>query len=147
MTPEQALVDLFCSNFMAYYKAHAAHVNIVWRNFYSDHKQLQKIYEDLQAEIDTIAEFLRTLEAEMPLNLSDTMLGSMIPDNLQKQTENDGLDFIESTYQDLETLIDIHQDLEEACESREYNHIANYAQDRVRVLNRFCWQLRSTLAK
>jgi DNA-binding ferritin-like protein len=147
MTPEQALLDLFCSNFMAYYKAHAAHVNIVGRNFYSDHKQLQKIYEDLQAEIDTIAEFLRTLEAEMPLNLSDTMLGSMIPDNLQKQIEDDGLDFIESTYQDLETLIDIHQDLEEACEDREYNHIANYAQDRVRVLNKFCWQLRSTLAK
>jgi len=147
MTPEQALVDLFCSNFMAYYKAHAAHVNIVGRNFYSDHKQLQKIYEDLQAEIDTIAEFLRTLETEMPLNLSDTMLGSMIPDNLQKQIENDGLDFIESTYQDLETLIDIHQDLEEACEGREYNHIANYAQDRVRTLQRFCWQLRSTLAK
>jgi len=147
MTPEQALLDLFCSNFVAYYKAHAAHVNIVGRNFYSDHKQLQKIYEDLQAEIDTIAEFLRTLEAEMPLNLSDTMLGSMIPDNLQKQIEDDGLDFIESTYQDLETLIDIYQDLEEACESREYLHIANYAQDRVRVLNRFCWQLRSTLAK
>ena len=147
MTPEQALLDLFCSNFMAYYKAHASHVNIVGRNFYSDHKQLQKIYEDLQAEIDTIAEFLRTLEAEMPLTLSETMQGSMIPDNLEPQLEDDGLDFISSTLMDLESLVDIHQDLEEACSDREYNHIANYAQDRVRVLNRFCWQLRSTLAK
>ena len=141
---EQALMKLFCSNFVAYYKSHAAHINVVGRHFVSDHELLNKIYDDLQDEIDTLGELLRTIKAEMPLTISDTLDGSDIADNLYPDN-NEGLDFLEQVYADIEQLISIHQDLEEAADSREYNHIANYAQDRVKTLQKYCWMLRSTI--
>jgi starvation-inducible DNA-binding protein len=139
---EQALLKTFCSNFVAYYKSHAAHVNIVGRNFGSDHKLLQKVYEDLQAEIDTLGELLRTIRAEFPYTVMETIEGSDVPDALYP---GDALDLIEQVYEDLETLIEVHLDLEDATDSREYNHIQNYAQDRVKALQKHCWMLRATL--
>lgn len=142
---EQALLKLFCSNFVAYYKSHAAHVNVVGRHFVSDHELLGGIYEELQGEIDTLGELLRTIKVEMPLTITDTIDGSEIADTLYPDA-NEGLDFLEQVYDDIETLIDVHLDLEEATQSsREYNHLANYAQDRVKSLQKHCWMLRSTI--
>jgi DNA-binding ferritin-like protein len=141
---EEALLKTFCSNFVAYYKSHAAHVNVVGRNFYSDHKQLQKIYEELQAEIDVLAELLRTIEVDMPLTIMETIDGSDIVDALYADG-GDGLDFLEQIYNDIELLIEVYLDLEDATDSREYNHIQNYAQDRVKSLKKHCWMLRSTI--
>ena len=103
---EQALMKLFCSNFVAYYKSHAAHINVVGRHFVSDHELLNKIYDDLQDEIDTLGELLRTIKAEMPLTISDTLDGSDIADNLYPDN-NEGLDFLEQVYADIEQLIKI----------------------------------------
>ena len=141
---EQALLKTFCSNFVAYYKSHAAHVNIVGRNFGSDHKLLQKVYEDLQAEIDTLGELLRTIDSYFPTRLSDMLDDSDVLDDLEPDY-GDGLDYIQQVYDDLETLIEVYLDLEEATDSREYNHIQNYAQDRVRALKKHCWMLGATL--
>jgi DNA-binding ferritin-like protein len=118
---EQALNKVFCSNFVAYYKSHAAHVNIVGRNFGSDHKLLQKVYEDLQAEIDTIGELLRTIDAYFPTRLSDTLDDSDIDDNLEPDYD-DGLGYIQQIYDDLETLIEVYLELEDATQNeRGYN--------------------------
>ena len=141
---EEALLKVFCSNFVAYYKSHAAHVNIVGRNFGSDHKLLQKVYEDLQAEIDTLGEFLRTIDSYFPTRMSDITLDSDVLDDLEPDY-GDGLDYIQQVYDDLEILIEVYLDLEEATDSREYNHIQNYAQDRVRALKKHCWMLGATL--
>jgi DNA-binding ferritin-like protein len=142
---EQALLKVFCSNFMGYYKSHAAHVNIVGRNFGSDHKLLKKVYEDLQAEIDTIGELLRAIDAYFPTRLSDVMLDSDILDNLEPDY-GDGLDYIQQVYDDLEILIEVHLELEDVTQNeRGYNHLANYAQDRVRALKKHCWMLGATL--
>jgi starvation-inducible DNA-binding protein len=139
---EEALLKVFCTNFVAYYKSHAAHVNIVGRNFGSDHKLLQKVYEDLQAEIDTLGELLRTIRSEFPYSISEITDGSDIMDMLYA---GNSLDLIEQVYDDLEVLIEVHLDLEEATDNREYNHIQNYAQDRVKALQKHCWMLRATL--
>jgi hypothetical protein len=142
---EKALNKVFCSNFVAYYKSHAAHVNIVGRNFGSDHKLLQKVYEDLQAEIDTIGELLRTIGAYFPTRLNDTLDDSDIMDDLEPDY-GDGLGYIQQVYDDLETLIEVYLDLEDVTQNeRGYNHLANYAQDRVRVLKKHCWMLGATL--
>ena len=142
---EQALLKVFCSNFVAYYKSHAAHVNIVGRNFGSDHKLLQKVYEDLQAEIDTTGELLRTIDSYFPLTMAETIDGSDIADDLEPDY-GDGLDYIQQVYDDLETLIEVYLELEDATQNEGgYNHLANYAQDRVRALKKHCWMLGATL--
>lgn len=139
---ESALLKVFCSNFVAYYKSHAAHVNVVGRNFVSDHELLNGIYDELQDEIDTLGELLRTIKAEFPYTITETIEGSDIPDTLYS---GDALELLEQVYMDIETLIEVHLDLEEATDSREYNHLQNYAQDRVKSLQKHCWMLRSVI--
>lgn len=136
------LTEAFNTNFVAYFRSHVAHVNIVGRNFYSDHKLLQKIYEDLQEQIDTHAEFLRTLGAFMPDNLYDVCEGSSVRDDMIAGSADE---LLATILEDLTTLIAIYRELEELAEEEDEDQIGNYAQDREAALTKFSWMLRSTL--
>ncbi len=136
------LTEVFNTNFVAYYRTHVSHVNITGRNFYSDHKLLQKIYEELQADIDTIAEFLRTLAAVMPESLATVIDGSKITD-LDVYGSADEL--LESVLTDLTALTTLYRELEQFAEEEDEDQIGNFAQDRETVLTKFAWMLRSTL--
>lgn len=143
MSVEQTLVKLFNNNFCAYFRSHVAHVNLVGRNFVSDHKLLGKIYEDLQGQIDVIAELLRTLREYMPSDLHDVHNESIIPDSMAENTDTG---YLEEVYNDIEMLIEIYLALQSAVgDSIDYAHIGNYAQDRVMALQKFCWMLRATI--
>lgn len=136
------LTEAFNTNFVAYFRSHVAHVNIVGRNFYSDHKLLQKIYEDLQEQIDTHAEFLRTLGAFMPDNLYDVCEGSSVRDDMIVGSADE---LLQTILTDLQQLIAIYRELEELAEEEDEDQIGNYAQDREAALTKFSWMLRSTL--
>lgn len=138
----EKLTEVFNTNFVAYYRTHVAHVNIVGRNFYSDHKLLQKIYEELQGDIDTIAEFLRTLETVMPESLGTVIDGSQIAD-LDVYGSADEL--LAGVLTDLITLISLYRELELLAEEADEDQISNFAQDRETVFTKFNWMLRSTL--
>jgi DNA-binding ferritin-like protein len=145
MNTEQALLTTFCSNFVAYYKTHASHANVTGRNFFSDHELLGKIYLDLQTEIDTLGELLRTIDVEMPNTLADIIADSEVSDSAVNDN-GDGEEFLIAAQEDLEKLIDIHLDLEETTKDLlEFNHLANYAQDRVKTLHKYLWMVKSTL--
>lgn len=141
---ESAILKTFCSNFVAYYKAHSSHWNTTGRNFYSDHKLLNKIYDDLQDEIDTLAEIIRTLDILAPATLTEIVAVSNISD-APIFDDGDGDEFLMAVKADLEDLVRDYQDLEETAKDLQHNHIANYAQDRVRTLEKFIWMIRSTL--
>ena len=136
------LTEVFNTNFVAYYRTQVSHVNITGRNFYSDHKLLQKIYEELQGDIDTIAEFLRTLAAVMPESLATVIDGSKIAD-LDVYGSADEL--LESVLTDLTALISLYRELEELAEEEDEDQIGNFAQDRETVFTKFSWMLRATL--
>ena len=136
------LTEIFTTNFVAYYRAHVAHVNIVGRNFYSDHKLLQKVYETLQANIDTLAEFLRTCKTFMPESLEEVIDGSAIADDPVMGTSDS---LLETVRDDLETLVVLYRELEKAAESAGQDQIANYAQDQETILTKQIWMLDSTL--
>jgi len=144
MTLIDQLTTVFNSNFVAYYRSHVAHVNTQGRNFYSDHKLLQKIYEDLQSNIDTIAEFLRTLDEPMPVSLDAVLRGSDIADQDQTGTADQ---LLMSVAGDVVDLVGLHRDLIRAATEADQDQIANYAQDRITTLERFLWMLRSTLSE
>lgn len=144
MTLIAQLTTVFNSNFVAYYRSHVAHVNTQGRNFYSDHKLLQKIYEDLQSNIDTIAEFLRTLDEPMPVSLDAVLRGSDIADQDQTGTADQ---LLTSVAGDVVDLVGLHRDLIRAATEADQDQIANYAQDRITTLERFLWMLRSTLSE
>jgi DNA-binding ferritin-like protein len=142
MTTADQLVQVFHDNFTAYFRSHVAHVNIVGRNFASDHKLLQKVYEDLQAQIDVLAEILRTINEFMPDDLQTVIDDSSIPNN---PIVGDSIELISRVYDDLEILKGCYEELIISAEEEGHSEIANYAQERVLAISKHCWMLKATL--
>ena len=142
MTTTEALQQIFRDNFVAYFRSHVSHVNIVGRNFASDHKLLQKTYEDLQSQIDTLGELLRTLQEYMPCDMQEVLDDSNLDTGEMSGTADE---LIAAGMEDLEHLAKEHRELISIAESEGEQQIANYAQDRVLALEKHIWMYRSTL--
>ncbi len=125
---EEALSQVFKDNFVAYYRSHVAHVNIVGRNFVSFHNLLGGIYEELQSQIDVIGELMRTLEAFMPSSLEYVVDHSHLSN---EELSGTGMELLEAVYEDLEHLIDCYGHLNRCAIDDGHDEIANYAQERI----------------
>lgn len=142
MTTIEQLTQVFNDNFVAYFRSHVAHVNIMGRNFHSDHELLKGVYEDLQGQIDIIAELLRTLDAFMPTSLQTVLVDSHIENT---PIEGDSDELLEEVMEDLEHLKECYIELMEVSDLEGHQEIANYAQDRILALGKFIWMFKSTL--
>lgn len=142
MKTESQLRQVFVDNFMAYFRSHVAHVNVVGRNFESDHELLKGIYEARQAEIDMIAELLRTMGEFMPTSLADIVGEAMVPDSAVDGSADDLLDITRST---LQILLDDFIALNDIADDQDQDEIANYAQEQILALRKDLWMLDSTL--
>ncbi len=142
MTTQQQLTQVFCDNFVTYYRSHVAHVNIMGRNFRSDHKLLQGVYERRQAQVDVLAELLRTLKVFMPHCLTDIMEGSEISD---EPIEGDADELLEAVCEDLELLKGCYEELMAVADDEGHAEISNYAQDQILDIAKSIWMLNSTL--
>ena len=139
---QTVLEETFSANFVSYYRSHVAHVNTVGRNFYQDHKLLQKIYTYFGDNIDTLAEKLRTIKAIMPTDLSTVIAVSPIVD---MTTEGSADELLELVEENIELMIDQYHELYTAAEDVRYIDISNFAQDQIGQLAKFKWMLTSIL--
>lgn len=135
------LVEIFCDNFVSYYRAHSCHLNITGRNFTSDHKLLQKIYEDAQDNIDTIGEFIRTVGVTAPETVGDILAGS----ELGEDTAYDADSMLTIVLEAQEYMMNDYKELFDIATEATDQDIANYAADRLGAHSRFAWMLKSTL--
>lgn len=142
MTTAETLTQVFYNNFTAYYRSHVAHVNIMGRNFQSDHALLGGIYEDLQSQIDTIGELLRTIDEFMPTEIQFVLNESTISTAI---FEGDSEDLLSGVRNDLEILKGFYEELMETAELEGHKEIANYAQDRILAIAKHIWMLNATL--
>jgi DNA-binding ferritin-like protein len=143
MKTSEQLTQVFNNNFVAYYRSHVAHVNILGRNFYSDHKLLQKVYEDLQSQIDTLAELLRSIDDYMPCEIQDVLNQSEVGTGI---FEEDADGFLHGVKDDLELLKGSYEALMAVAEKEGHEEIANYAQERILQLAKFIWMFDATLS-
>ena len=143
MTTQEILTQTFNNNFVAYYRSHVAHVNILGRNFVSDHKLLKGIYERRQEQIDVLAELLRTLDEYMPCEIQDVLNNSEISTAI---FEEDADGFLTGVKDDLELLKGTYEELMEVAEDEGHKEIANYAQDQILDIAKSIWMLNSTLS-
>lgn len=134
----------FCTNFMLYYSSHVAHVNTVGRNFQQDHAFLNSIYDDAQDNIDTYAEFLRTIGAKMPDTLSSVVTFSEISDDATRGSADKLLLIIEDN---IEIMLEVLDELYTICEKEKEFGLSNYAQDRMIVHKKQLWMLTSMIGK
>lgn len=142
MTTAEQLTLVFNNNFVAYFRSHAAHVNITGRNFRSDHKLLQGVYERRQAQIDKIGEILRTMQEYMPCNINDVIADSAIPTDSIEGTADELLEIV---MMDLEHLLEDYKELINIASEENLEEISNYAQDQALDLEKSIWMIRSTL--
>jgi DNA-binding ferritin-like protein len=142
MNTAQQLTQIFKDNFVTYFRSHVAHVNITGRNFRSDHKLLQGVYERRQAQIDQIGEILRTMQEYMPCDLAEVVATSEI-DSGEISGSSDFL--LETVMADLEHLCEEYKDLIRIAAVEGLDEISNYAQDQALDLEKSIWMLRSTL--
>ena len=142
MTTQEQLTQVFNDNFVAYFRSHAAHANVTGRNFRSDHKLLQGVYERRQAEIDRLGELLRSLDAYMPCGIQDVIADSHIDADPIEGTADE---LLESVRGDLEQLKECYEELMAISSEEGHEEIANYAQDQILDLAKSIWMLRSTL--
>lgn len=142
MTTAEQLTLVFNNNFVAYFRSHAAHVNITGRNFRSDHKLLQGVYERRQAQIDKIGEILRTMQEYMPCNINDVIADSAIPTD---SIEGSADELLEIVMMDLEHLLEDYKELITIASEENLEEISNYAQDQALDLEKSIWMIRSTL--
>jgi DNA-binding ferritin-like protein len=142
MTTQDQLTQVFNDNFVAYFRSHAAHVNITGRNFRSDHKLLQGVYERRQAQIDQLGELLRSLDAYMPCGIQDVIADSAIDSD---PIEGDADELLNAVRDDLEQLKDSYEELMAVADSEGHAEISNYAQDQILDIAKSIWMLNSTL--
>ena len=143
MTTQAQLLQVFNDNFMVYWRSHVAHVNIMGRNFHSDHELLGGIYAELQGQIDIIAELLRSMGEFMPITLGDVIAVSEI---LDTPVEGDSETLLGIVETDLMLLKGCYEELIKVANEEGYDEIANYAQDRVLAIAKHLWMLNSTLS-
>lgn len=132
----------FAANFVAYYRAHLTHINIVGRSFFQDHKLTQKIYESLQDNIDTLGEKIRTTRAFAPDSLT-TVAG--ISPLMDMPVMGDADDMLREVGDSLEVMIEQYHELYAAADEVGYIDIANFAQDQIGVMSKHRWMIEATL--
>lgn len=142
MTTQEQLQQVFKDNFVTYYHVHVAHVNTVGRNFISDHELLGEIYEQLQSQIDTLGELIRTQGGFIPSTLAEVLDNSQVHDDPMEGRSDELLDAVRIH---LEQLFECYVMLDEVADEEEQEHIANYAQEQMLVLKKFLWKLESVL--
>ena len=140
----EAMKVYFATNFQYYVKSHGYHVNVVGTDFYQYHKLFQKVYEDSQENIDSIAEEIRTLQAIVPFSLNRIMELSKIDDAQDTPT---GLEMVTELLADTEVVCETIRAAHKLCQKEECFGLINYLEGRLDDHYKFQWMLRSTIEK
>lgn len=134
----------FATNFQYYVKAHGYHVNVVGADFYQYHKLFEKVYEDSQENIDSIAEEIRTLQGTVPFNLTRIMELSELDD---AEDTPPGLEMVTELLADTETVCETIRACHELAENEDCYGLVNYLEGRLDDHYKLQWMLRSTIEK
>ena len=137
------LKETFSDNFVNNYRQHSIHFNITGENFYGLHKLLQKIYEDGEDIQDDLGELIRSLNELAPETIGDILMMADLSDTTAY--DSDPLTLLGLVRDGQEHMVNSYTKLNDVAESEGHIEIANFAQDRIRVHNKFIWMITATL--
>ena len=137
------LERVYASNFVAYQRAHASHMNVRGRNFMSDHKLLKHIYQYLETNVDVLGEEIQACGVgRVPETIDGIMTLSAIVD-LMPPMDADGM--LMDTLDNLYKMIDLYHEMDEAGQAANYPDVCNMAADHIQKIATFCWKIEATL--
>jgi len=93
----KVLCQLLADTYMLYYRTQHFHWHVVGPQFMSLHEVFEGQYDDLADAVDEIAERLRALNAQVPLNLQDLLQHNQLP---QMQTIPDAQGMLQQLFDD-----------------------------------------------
>lgn len=137
------LTETFCDNFVNSFRAHSCHFNIKGENFYSNHKLLQKIYEDSETIQDDLGELIRALDELTPETITDILSMASLDDTIANGT--DANDLLILVLEGQEHMVNSYTKLMVVANDEGHEDVANFAQDRIRQHKKFAWMLKSSI--
>jgi starvation-inducible DNA-binding protein len=137
-----ALRKTLATNFALYLKTHMFHWNVQGPNFPEYHEFWSNVYEDLFAQSDMLAEYLRQLGQPAPGSLS-------VYSNISEVKDEEGFPSSQKMFQqflvDNQIMINLYQALYDAAEATKDHQISNYAADRLGAHKKHAWMVNSIL--
>lgn len=140
----EQLRKVLASNFALYLKTHMFHWNVEGANFNDYHAFFAGVYEDLFAQSDLLAEFIRQLNEKAPGSLSVYNAESLVKDEEGFPSADEMFNKLAF---DTQTMITLYQDLYNVAEEASEHQISNYAADRMAAHKKTAWMVRSILKK
>lgn len=138
------LKTLLGSTFVIYTKTHGFHWNIEGSDFPQYHKFLNKMYEEIYETIDTIAEYIRTLQSYSPGSLARMLELSIIQEQYKiPRAELMLAELLENCEQMSALVVQIF----DVATQEKAQGIANYMAELQDLYNKKAWMLRATLNK
>jgi starvation-inducible DNA-binding protein len=136
---EQMKVCL-ASVFALYLKTHYFHWNVEGANFYSNHKFLQKMYEDLHDSVDRHAEEIRTSNGYAPGSFIRFSELSIIKDETNIPP---AMSMMTKLMDDNLKVIKLLKETQALAEKNNSVGYQNFLQDRIDTHYKHHWMLRS----
>lgn len=140
----EQLRKILATNFALYLKTHMFHWNVEGPNFNDYHAFFSGVYEDLFAQSDILAEFIRQLNEKAPGSLSVYQSESLVKDEEGFPSAEEM--FAKLAY-DTQTMITLYEQLYNIAEEANEHQISNYAADRMAAHKKTAWMVRSILKK
>lgn len=137
------LKSLLCDVFAFYYRAHAAHWNVVGQDFSQYHALFGEIAGDAYGSIDPLAENVRKLDAFTPTSLRDIVAGcSTATGPVSPDVASLSSDLLSSN----EMLLAKWKLAFSAADAVNEQGIANFAAERIDMHQKWRWQLKSSVS-
>jgi starvation-inducible DNA-binding protein len=136
-----AMKIVLADTFVMYMITHKYHFNVEGRDFYEYHKMFQKIYEELWASIDDIAEKIRALDEYVPFNFGRLGELATVEDDNKIPTSAAMIDKL------LETNDRVIESLKKAVEQAKIANdegVVNFLGGRLEIHAKHGWFLRAT---
>ena len=138
------LKKIFASNYAFYLKAQYYHWNVEGPDFYQYHEFFGKIYEEVGASIDKMAEHIRALDAYAPGSFKRLVELSDVEGD---DTIVSGLEMAKRLLVDNDKLTPMLISVMKKAESVDRYGTANFIQDRIEAHRLHAWMLRSVTKK
>jgi starvation-inducible DNA-binding protein len=136
------LKTLLGSTFVLYTKTHGFHWNIEGSDFPQYHKFLQEMYEEIYESIDTIAEYIRSLDSYSPGSLARMLELSIIEE--QYKIPRAEL-MLAELLEDVGKMTSLVTDIFDVATNERAQGIANYLAELQDLYTKKAWMLRSIL--
>ncbi len=133
---------LMASSFSYYVKTANYHWNIEGDDFIQYHPWLGELYSDVYSSIDQLAEYIRILRSYTPGSLARFQELTKITDQLEVVQPPP---LFQQLLSDTEILIDLLNATFDSATRERQQGIANFMAERVDVMQKYAWQIRSTL--